>query len=205
MSSLDDIRLGFFTRARMPLTRLGGALCLLYVALAAPSAYLSAWGAVTSELAGFALLIFAAMGRMWCLVHISGNKKTALVTEGPYSVVRNPLYLFNFIGGIGFGLAVEQPLLALLFSVGFFLIYPNVVAREEAELRRIFGERYHRYAATTARWLPRWGNFHEPEQVVIDPRVFRKGIRDANWIILLFLLWEIVEYLRAARLLPNLF
>jgi len=145
------------------------------------------------ELLGFGLLIVAAVGRVWCLSYIAGFKNEVLVTEGPYSVVRNPLYVFNFIGAIGFGLAVENPVLAALLALGFSVFYPSVVRHEEAAMARSFSESFARYRDSTPRWLPRWSNFHEPESWTINPRRFRAGLRESMWFLWAFMLWEVFE------------
>jgi len=145
------------------------------------------------ELAGFGLLIVAALGRLWCLSYIAGIKNEVLVTEGPYSVVRNPLYIFSFIGAVGFGFAVEHPVLAALLAAAFAVFYPSVIRHEEEALAQAFGERFARYCDATPRWFPRWSNFHEPESWTIDPRRFRAGLLDAMWFLWAFLLWEVFE------------
>jgi len=148
------------------------------------------------ELLGFVLLAGATLGRLWCLAYISGFKNEVLMTEGPYSVVRNPLYAFNFVGTVGFGLAVENPLLAALLALGFLAFYPGVVRREEARMAQQFGESYARYRESTPRWIPRWSNFHEPETWTIVPRRFRAGLLSNMWFLWAFLLWEVFEELR---------
>ena len=68
------------------------------------------------------LCVGAAMvGRMWCAQYIAGYKNDVLVREGPYSVCRNPLYFFSFLGGIGVG-RVTRPGLAC--AVGDWAINP---------------------------------------------------------------------------------
>ena len=59
--------------------------------------------------AGFALLAVAALWRIWCALFIAGTKNGELCDRGTVLVVRNPLYLGNFAGVVGFGFAVEQP------------------------------------------------------------------------------------------------
>lgn len=146
-----------------------------------------------SELLGFGLLAVAALGRLWCLSYIAGFKNEILVTEGPYSVVRNPLYVFNFIGAVGFGLAVENPFLAALLALGFSLLYPGVIRQEEARMAHLFGDSYTRYREATPRWLPRWSSFHEPETWTINPQRFRAGLLNAMWFLWAFMLWEVFE------------
>ncbi len=147
----------------------------------------------TGEIVGFLLLALAALGRLWCLAFIAGAKNEDLITAGPYSVVRNPLYLLNFVGVIGLGLGFENPPLALLLACGFALFYPSVVREEEARLARLFGADYVAYCAATPRWIPRWSAYHEPDTWVISPRRFRRGLLDAMWFLWVFMAWEIVE------------
>jgi protein-S-isoprenylcysteine O-methyltransferase Ste14 len=145
------------------------------------------------EWVGFGLLIVTALGRLWCLSYIAGIKNEVMVMEGPYSMVRNPLYAFNFIGAVAIGLAVSNPLLAALLAAGFSVFYPSVVRHEEAVMSQVFGETYARYRDSTPRWLPRWSNFHEPESWNINPRRFRGGMLDAMWFLWAFLIWKIFE------------
>ena len=53
---------------------------------------------------------------------MSGTKNETVRTAGPYFVVRNPLHRFNFLGALGLGLIVENPLLSLLLA-GLFAVF----------------------------------------------------------------------------------
>jgi len=185
-------RIPFF-RHRIAWSRAAVILALAYALFVpAPAAIPRGWLDVIEWL-GFALLIVAALGRVWCLSYIAGVKNDVLVTEGPYSMVRNPLYVFNFIGAVGFGLAVENPVLAALLAIAFAVFYPSVIRQEEETLTQAFGERFARYCGATPRWIPRWSNFHEPESWSITPRRFRAGLLDAMWFLWAFLIWDILE------------
>ena len=182
-----------FFRNRIAWSRAAVIFALAYALFVpAPAVIPRGWLDV-SELLGFALLIVAALGRVWCLSYIAGIKNELMVTEGPYSVVRNPLYVFNFIGAVGFGCAVENPVLAALLATAFAVFYPSVIRREEEALTRAFGERFARYCDATPRWFPRWSNFHEPKSWNINPRRFRDGLLDAMWFLWAFMLWEVLE------------
>jgi protein-S-isoprenylcysteine O-methyltransferase Ste14 len=156
------------------------------------------------EWVGFGLLIVTALGRLWCLSYIAGIKNEVMVTEGPYSMVRNPLYVFNFIGAVAIGLAVANPLLAALLAAGFSVFYPSVVRHEEAVLAQVFGETYARYCDSTPRWLPRWSNFHEPESWNINPRRFRDGMLDAMWFLWAYMIWKSFEEFGALQWIRSL-
>jgi protein-S-isoprenylcysteine O-methyltransferase Ste14 len=178
---------------------------LLFMVFKAPSAGEVTWVAELSEMLGFALLAAATLWRIWCHLFIAGSKNGELSTAGPYSVVRNPLYLGNLLGVVGFGFAVEQPLLALFLGLMFALFYPAVVAREEQDLGRIFGERYAAYCAEVPRWVPDWSRYQEPAAISVSPRRVRGAILDAMWFLWAFALWEFTEELHSLKLLPTLF
>ena len=46
---------------------------------------------------GFVLVVFGSFGRIWASLYIEGNKTKNLITAGPFSMVRNPLYFFSLI------------------------------------------------------------------------------------------------------------
>lgn len=182
-----------FARHRIFWSRVAIALAILYMLLVPPPAQLGPVLLESVELFGFFLLAVAALGRLWCLAFIAGAKNEILITEGPYSVVRNPLYICNFLGVIGLGFAAENPPLALLLAGGFLLFYPGVVRSEEARLRQCLGDAYAAYCAATPRWLPSWSRYREPESLVISPRRFRLGLFNAMWFLWLFMICEILE------------
>ena len=155
------------------------------------------WLADACEIAGLLLLACAAFGRIWCLIFIAGRKNDSIVTDGPYSTVRNPLYVFSFLGAVGFGLTVENPLLALLLAVIFGAYYALVVRKEERYLTSSFGAAYQEYAKRTPRWFPRFRLYHERATVPVFTAKIRAGILDAMWFIWAFLLWELIESLRS--------
>jgi protein-S-isoprenylcysteine O-methyltransferase Ste14 len=82
------------------------------------------------------------------------EKSRALSTAGPYRYTRNPLYLGSFLIGGGFAVAGGSWALGLSFVALFFLIYWAVMRREEAFLRRQFGDSFDHYARTVPLFVP---------------------------------------------------
>lgn len=194
-----------FAAHRIAWSRLVIAGALILIVFGSPPKYLGGWIAELSELLGFALLAAAALWRIWCHLFIAGAKNGELATAGPYSMVRNPLYLGNFVGVVGFGFAVEQPYLALAFAAAFFVLYPAVVAKEEARLAEIFGDRFREYCARVPRWLPDRSLYSEPGGLTVSPRHVRRAILDAMWFLWAFGLWEFIEQLHETGILPTYF
>lgn len=82
----------------------------------------------------------------------NGNK---LVTQGPYVLARNPMYLGTLFIGIGFVSILLQWWILLVFFAVHALIYVPQVNREEKILTDRFGTIYHDYCQETPRYLPR--------------------------------------------------
>ena len=178
---------------------------IAFALFSSPPALDPAWLAELSEMLGFFLLAAATLWRIWCALFIAGTKNGELSTAGPYSIVRNPLYLGNLAGIVGFGFAVEQPVLAVVLGLVFALFYPSVVLREEEKLASLFGERYAAYRRAVPRWVPDWSLYQEPATVTVSPRRMRGAILDAMWFLWAFALWEFIEELHSLKLLPTLF
>lgn len=185
-----------FATHRMLWSRLFGIVVFAYVLLAAPPTFFGAWIVELGGLAGFVLLSLAAFGRVWCLIYIAGKKNGTLLTEGPYSVVRNPLYVFSLLGAVGFGFAVENPWLAAIIGVWFAACYSITVAHEEKRLVAIFGATYAAYCARSPRWIPNFRLYHEPQTLVVCPAKIRQGSLEAMWFLWAYLLWEVLEVFR---------
>ncbi|HBP22337.1 MAG TPA: hypothetical protein DEA08_31715 [Planctomycetes bacterium] len=115
---------------------------------------------------GGALLLAGALLRLAaarCLgrgarVHRAGVRG-ALVTWGPFSFSRNPLYVAAALILAGCGLFSGLSWWGLLLLPGAFLVYTPVVLHEEAAIAEQAGEDYAVYKARVSRWvgLPRNG------------------------------------------------
>jgi len=79
------------------------------------------------------------------------------VAVGPYSYVRNPMYIGGAILLAGFALYLRSGA-ALLFCLPWLLLFHIfVMAYEEPTLRGKFGASYEAYCKTVNRWIPRFG------------------------------------------------
>ena len=102
----------FFATHRILFSRFFGVAFFLLV-LASGSAHGRSVLDAVLFLSGLVLVGIATVGRLWCSLYISGYKDRELITTGPYSLSRNPLYFFSFLGFAGIGLATETITLAV--------------------------------------------------------------------------------------------
>lgn len=160
---------------------------------------------VGCEIAGFLLILACSAGRIWSLLYIAGRKTTSLVDQGPYSLVRHPLYVSTALGTIGIGLASEN-LIALAGIVLMTLLsYWPVVRAEEHRLIEIHGKAYRDYQRRVPQLIPNFSNLSEPAELTVSPKVFRRGATEAIGMIAIYLGLQVIEGLHNQGLLPVLF
>lgn len=104
-----------------------------------------------SMLLGLPIAAGGLLLRGWASGHLAKNRE--LATSGPYSYIRNPLYLGTCITAAGIVIASRSGWLAGIFGAAFVLIYLPAVELEEQHLRAIF-PRYAEYAGQVRRFLP---------------------------------------------------
>jgi protein-S-isoprenylcysteine O-methyltransferase Ste14 len=156
-------------------------------------------------LIGCFLVGIASLGRLWCSLYIAGHKTKDLVTEGPYSICRNPLYFFSMLGGIGVGFASETVTIPAIILIAFALYYPYVIRFEEKKLREVHGQNYETYFQKVPQFWPKWSLLTEPQEYSVNPRTFRKHIFSALWFVWIVGILEMLEAFREMNLLPVLF
>ncbi len=86
------------------------------------------------EWIGVVLIVVCIVGRTWSSFYIGGRKNREIVRIGPYSVSRNPLYLFSFIGAAGVGAQFGSLTIALFCVLIAWLVFRLVVNKEERAL-----------------------------------------------------------------------
>jgi protein-S-isoprenylcysteine O-methyltransferase Ste14 len=195
----------WWEQQRTGLSKLVAALVFVVVALTQ-----SRWELHHDDVAtflfstGLVLAAIGAAGRIWCSFFISGRKDGQLVTEGPYSISRNPLYVFSCIGMVGVGLTTETLTYPLLFLAIFGLYYPGIMTREERRLEALFGDAYRTYKQRVPRFWPQLRLYSEPASWSSNPRLFRRHILSDIWFIWIAGIIELIEGFRNVGWLPHL-
>lgn len=157
------------------------------------------------SLVGILLVTIGSMGRLWCSLYIGGYKTDRLITAGPYSMCRNPLYFFSLLGGTGVGLITENFTIPLLFLCGFCLYYPFVILSEQKHLLTIHGKEYETYLRTVPSFFPKPALLREPAEYVVKIHIFGRRMLGALYFIWLSGIIELIEDLHQVKLLPVFF
>ncbi len=160
---------------------------------------------ISFELTGMALLGAAALGRVWSAVFVSGRKSQELITDGPFSITRNPLYFFSFLGFLGAGLLFQSFIITAALVAIFFLTHWPTILKEEVKLRGIFGEKYDDYCMAVPRFIPRPWLYNSRATAEFCPRVFTKAVFESMLMLSLIPLADGLEHLRTSTLTPALF
>lgn len=107
-------------------------------------------------LPGAALVALGVTLRVWAQSHIRFRLRLRrhLTTTGPYTMVRNPLYIANALIVLGAVFMSELLWLVPIALLWCAVVYSLVVCQEEARLTRQYGADYLAYATKVPRWLP---------------------------------------------------
>ena len=104
---------------------------------------------------GLAATLYAqlAMGESW-RVGVDESERTALVTGGPFAVVRNPIFAAMIPTSLGLTFMVPNVIALAGFAALVLALEIQVRLVEEPYLRKVHGQGYDSYAARTGRFMP---------------------------------------------------
>lgn len=145
------------------------------------------------EMVGLGLIVLCVLGRSWCSLYIGGRKTKTLVRSGPYSLSRNPLYMFSFIGAFGVGAQSGSVLIAIIFLLIAFLIFFPVICKEENALRGIFSDSYRHYERTTPRFGPRFSAWKDDVTIEVRLPLLYRTLADGLFFFAAIPIFESVE------------
>lgn len=158
------------------------------------------------------LVSFSGLGiRMLAAGYVPGNtsirgtkeqQAEVLNTKGLYSIVRNPLYLGNFIIWFGISLLLRQWWFSVTVTLIFWLYYERIIFAEEEFLRQKFGDVFVQWAAQTPVFIPRFKNWQQPDMLFCCLTVLRREMSSFFAIIASFMFIEMVgDYFTYRRII----
>lgn len=115
-------------------------------------------------LVGFTVALAGELMRAWgvayagSLTRVTGGVGAPeLIVAGPFSYVRNPLYVGNMMLYVGIGVMANAltPWLVLVAAIYFFFQYSMIVSLEEEFLEKTFSDVFAEYKQHVPRFVPR--------------------------------------------------
>ena len=172
----------------------------------APLLTAGSWAELGLHAIAWAAFLAGAALRFWSAIYLGGRKERELVSDGPYSIVRHPLYLGSVLLGVSAALFLESPLaLAALLVVAVVLGTTTVRIEEDVLRSRHSTEAYDEYSARVSAFVPSVRTFSTPPRVTLDVNALRlEAARASRWV-WIPLLGEALSLLRTQPWWPHLF
>ena len=156
------------------------------------------------QLAGLACIVLAALWRIWTSVFIAGFKDATLVTTGPYSACRHPLYAGSLLLALGTGLASRSLVLIFALPTISAWLHSRAIAEEERFLAGLHSAAYEEYRRRVPMLWPDWTHYEVPAHLVIQPPILRKAFFDAGAMLAAWALIVVADRLQTGGVLPAL-
>lgn len=189
-------------RRRVLLALLIGAFCALLIFGGSPHDELAH---ERIEAHGIALILIGIGGRLWSILYIGGRKSAEVVTTGPYSVMRNPLYFFSTVAAVGIGTQTGSAIVAVASAVLCAAAFHIVTLREERHLATVLGAPYKDYVARVPRFFPNPRLYRDQAEVTFTPRIFNHTLRDGLMFLVSIPFFELIESGQESGVIPVLF
>lgn len=157
------------------------------------------------ETLGLALIVVGIGGRLWATLYIGGRKSAVVVSTGPYSITRNPLYLFSSIAAAGVGTQTGSYVVGCLFMVLCAAVFHFVARREERFLLATLGGEYLSYLQRVPRFLPNPLIYRDDAEVTFQTKRLRVTLVDGLVFLGAIPILEAIEEAHEAGTVPILF
>jgi len=122
----------------------------------------------------------------------SEQRANSLNVTGLYSIVRNPLYLGNFIVAFGIVLSLKTWWFMAMFSMAYWLYIERIIAVEEAYLSGKFGKEYDDWVAVTPCFFPRFSLWCAPAESFSLRTVLRREYNGLLVVVLTYLFLDVL-------------
>lgn len=157
------------------------------------------------EAYGIVLIMIGIGGRLWSILYVGGRKSEKLVTIGPYSITRNPLYLFSSIAAAGAGAQMGSYAATVGFAILCAIAFHVVILREEKFLTEAMGDEYVEYLLSVPRFFPDPRRFRDASEVTFRPRVLKQTLLDGLVFFVSIPVFEVIEMAQENGTIPILF
>jgi protein-S-isoprenylcysteine O-methyltransferase Ste14 len=117
----------------------------------------------------------------------------SLNTTGMYSIVRNPLYLGNFVIILGVVLFLRIWWIPVLYATLFALYYERIIFAEEMFLRKKFTQDYLAWSSQTPAFFPKFALWKYPAAPFSYKKVLRREYHGVMGLVMFLFLLEVAS------------
>jgi protein-S-isoprenylcysteine O-methyltransferase Ste14 len=188
-------------RVRVTVAVLAATIGLVAVA---ERALLAGVAGALVQLTGVAIVVVAALGRVWTSAFIAGRKDASLVRSGPYSAVRHPLYSLSMLAMLGLGLAARSVSVTVALCLFAAVVYARTARQEDSLLAERHDDAHAEFVARTPAFWPDAAAYTVPDSIELRPRIFWKAFLDAGSLIGIALFLCAVDVLQRSGVTPTL-
>lgn len=157
------------------------------------------------EMFGVLLIFLGIAGRLWSTLYIGGRKSQEVVTGGPYSITRNPLYVFSSLAAAGVGAQMGSFVAMFGFGLICAAAFHVVILREERFLKEALGAPYEAYLKRAPRFWPRLSLYEEGDTGSFRPRLLLNTLLDGLVFLVAMPFFESIDAAQTSGVLPVLF
>jgi protein-S-isoprenylcysteine O-methyltransferase Ste14 len=154
------------------------------------------------EMFGVLLIFLGIVGRLWATLYIGGRKSSEVVTGGPYSITRNPLYVFSTVAAAGVGAQIGSFSGIILFALLCAGAFHIVILREEKFLKEALGAPYQAYLDKVPRFFPKLSLYQEGDTGSFKPRLLLTTLLDGLVFLIALPAFELIDGAQLSGMLP---
>ena len=147
------------------------------------------------NISGMILMVLGAIGRIWASLFIEGHKTKKVISDGPYSIIRHPLYLFSLMIILSLFFAIKSVFIGLYLLTMFILFHIPTLLNEERVLTELYGEDYINYKKRVPRFFPNFLIYRKVEKNTFLNIRLKRVQHVLIEAILLIMLYEIIVIL----------
>jgi protein-S-isoprenylcysteine O-methyltransferase Ste14 len=183
-----------FEQYRKGMMWIVGILLFVVILFSEPPDESSPWYQ-SAHLIGYALITLAILGRIWSVIYLAGHKNEELIQDGPFSLCRNPSYIFSFLGLMGVLIWVQN-LVVLIVAPLYWGYYFFVIRSEEKRLSRLFNGEFAAYCSRVPRLVPDPRNYWSRGALEVNAYLVLREIIRSGFFLWVPLLLKLLEHLK---------
>ena len=154
------------------------------------------YGTIEVFFLAFAVSLLGELIQIWSSGSLEKNK--VLTFRGPYSLIRNPMYLGRFLVILGAIILLNNIYILLVYTVIYYFYMINRVKREEIHLKEIFGEPYLEYCNNVNRFIPNLRIYEKGDLSFFRFRILFQNNEHLNFLALIcfytiFYVWSVIR------------